>query len=396
MSISLKIQQQMSQGSWVRRMFEEGIVLKQRYGEDKVFDLSLGNPIMEPPPEFRSELLKLAQDSPSGMHRYMPNAGYVETRAAVADELAKETGLGFTANEIVMTCGAGGGLNVVLKTLLDPGQGVIIFAPYFVEYVYYADNHGGTCTILATDEGFNPDLDGLEQSVTSSTRVVLINSPNNPTGVVYGAGLLEGLGRLLGKKEEEFGTEIFLVSDEPYRKLIYDGLEYPHVFPHHPRSLVVTSHSKDLALPGERIGYIAVNPDYEGRAELVDGLTFCNRTLGFVNAPALMQHIVSRLQGVSIDVGEYMRKRDFLYKTLIDMGYSMVKPQGAFYMFPKSPIEDDVAFVRELQTHNVLVVPGSGFGAPGYFRISYCVDDRTIKGSLEGFRAGARQFGLSR
>ena len=389
MAVSRKIQQQMSQGSWIRRMFEEGVTLKKQYGEDRVFDLSLGNPVMEPPPEFRAELLRLAQDSLSGTHRYMPNAGYTETRAAVAEELAKETGLDFTAREVVMTCGAGGGLNVVLKTLLDPGQEVIIFAPYFVEYVFYVDNHGGLGKILRTD-----DLDALESAITANTRVVLINSPNNPSGVVYSTGLLEELGRLLQRKEAQFGTEIFLVSDEPYRKLLFDGLEYPHVFYHHVRSIVVASHSKDLALPGERIGYAAVNPNYEGRAEVVDGLIHCIRTLGFVNAPALMQHIVRHLQGVTINVGEYQRKRDLLYKNLTDMGYSLVRPQGAFYMFPRSPIEDDEAFARALQKHNVLVVPGQGFGYPGYFRISYCVDDRTIEGSLEGFRAVAQEFGL--
>ncbi len=395
MPISKKIKQQMEAGSWVRRMFEEGIALKRRYGEDKVYDLSLGNPVMEPPPEFRAELLRLAQDSSVGKHRYMPNAGYVETRAAVAAGLTRETGLKFTSNEIVMTCGAGGALNVALKALLDPGQEVIIFAPFFVEYVYYVDNHGGVSKILSTDGNFYPDLDRLQQAITPRTRAVLVNSPNNPTGTVYSTELMGALGCLLKGKEEEYGTEIYLISDEPYKKLIYDDIEYPHVFHYHTHSIVATSHSKDLALPGERIGYVAVNPNYDGREELVDGLTFCNRILGFVNAPALMQHIVSRLQGVTIDLKEYRRKRDFLYDNLTAMGYSVVRPQGAFYMFPKSPIEDDVAFVRELQKHNVLVVPGSGFGTPGHFRISYCVDDHTIEGSLDGFRSIARSYGLS-
>ena len=326
------------------------------------------------------------------MHRYMSNAGYEETRAAVAAELGTETGLDFTAGEVVMTCGAGGALNVVLKTLLDPGDEVVIFAPYFVEYRFYADNHGGTCRVVPPDESFYPDLEAFEAAITESTKVVLVSSPSNPTGVVYSADLLAEMGEIIRKKERELGGEIFLVSDEPYRKILFDGLEYPHVFHHHVRSIVATSHSKDLALPGERIGFIAVHPEYEDRSELFEGLVFCNRTLGFVNAPALMQHIVKALQSVTVDVGVYQAKRDFLYGRLTEMGYSVVKPQGAFYMFPRSPIDDDVEFVGELQKHNVLVVPGRGFGMPGYFRISYCVEDRTLEGALPGFRAAIDQY----
>ncbi len=392
MAVSKKIRQFMEQGSWIRKMFEEGIALKQKYGDENVFDLSLGNPVMEPPPEFFQELRRIAENPTPGMHRYMPNPGYTETRAAVAAQLAEETRLDFTANEIMMTCGAGGALNVVLKTLLDPGDEVIIFAPYFVEYNFYADNHGGTCRGVPPDEAFYPDLKAFETSINIKTKVVLISSPNNPTGVVYSATLLAQLGEIIRKKEEEYEREIFLVSDEPYRKILFDGLEYPHIFPHHVRSIVATSHSKDLALPGERIGFIAANPEYEGKAELMDGLTFCNRTLGFVNAPALMQHIVKKLQSVTVDVGQYQGKRDFLYKRLTEMGYSMVKPQGAFYMFPRSPIEDEVEFVAELQRHNVLVVPGSGFGMPGYFRLSYCVEDLTLEGALEGFATAIQKY----
>ena len=392
MTVSKKIKKFMEQGSWIRKMFEEGTALKQKYGEENVYDLSLGNPVMEPPREFFDELKRIAENPTPGMHRYMPNAGYVETRAAVAAQFRDETGLDFSASQILMTCGAGGALNVVLKTLLDPGDEVVIFAPYFVEYQFYADNHGGTCRVVPPDENFYPDLEAFEASFNARTRVVLVNSPNNPTGVVYSASLLSQLAEVIKRKEREHGGEIFLVSDEPYRKILFDGVQYPHVFHHHVRSIVATSHSKDLALPGERIGFIAVHPEYQGRAELMDGLTFCNRTLGFVNAPALMQHIVRRLQSVTVDVGEYQAKRDFLYKNLTDLGYSAVRPQGAFYMFPRSPIDDDVAFVAELQRHNVLVVPGRGFGLPGYFRISYCVDGRTLEGALEGFRASMELF----
>ncbi|MXY20527.1 MAG: pyridoxal phosphate-dependent aminotransferase [Dehalococcoidia bacterium] len=386
MAVSNKIRGLLEQGSWIRRMFEEGIALKQQFGDENVFDLSLGNPILEPPDEFFEELRRIVEDPSPGMHRYMPNSGYPETRAAVASQLAEETGLNFTADELIMTCGAGGALNVVLKTLFDPGDEVVIFAPYFVEYFFYADNHGGTCSVVPPDENFLPDMDALEEAIGERTRAVLINSPNNPTGVLYTDETLAEISEVIRKKELEHGIEIFLVSDEPYRRLLFDGLEYPHIFHHHVRSIVATSHSKDLALPGERIGYIAVHPEYEDGVELMDGLVFCNRTLGFVNAPALMQHIVAKLQSVTVDVGEYQSKRDFMYDSLTEIGYDLVKPQGAFYMFPKSPIDDDVEFVAELQKRNVLVVPGRGFGMPGHFRISFCVTDETLSGSIPGFK----------
>ena len=373
-------------------MFEEGIELKRQFGDENVFDLSLGNPVIQPPQEFFDELRRIANDPAPGIHRYMPNAGYAETRAAVAEQLSSETGLSFTADEIVMTCGAGGALNVVLKTLLDPGDEVVIFSPFFVEYHFYADNHGGSCRVVPPDENFLPDMQALRDSLNERTRVVLINSPNNPTGVLYSADVLDEICSLIREAEAEHGREIFLVSDEPYRRLLYDGLKYPHIFHHHRRSIVATSHSKDLALPGERIGYIATHPDYDDKSELADGLVFCNRTLGFVNAPALMQHIVRALQSVSVDIAEYQRKRDFLYDKLTQMGYNMVKPQGAFYMFPASPTPDDVEFVAALQEYKVLVVPGRGFGLPGYFRISYCLDDHTLEGALPGFEAAIEAY----
>ena len=387
MAVSSKIREMMAQGSWIRRMFEEGIALKQKFGEDAVFDLSLGNPILEPPAEFFDELSRIAADRAPGMHRYMPNAGYAQTRAAVAAQLGEETGLDFGADDVIMTCGAGGALNVALKTLLDPGDEVVIFAPYFVEYFFYADNHGGACKVVPPTEGFLPDMAAFEDAIGARTRVVLVNSPNNPSGALYTERTLARLAEVIRRRERELGREIFLVSDEPYRKLLFDGLEYPHVFHHHARSLVATSHSKDLALPGERIGYVAIHPEYEDRVELMDGLVFCNRTLGFVNAPALMQRIVSKMQAVTVDIRQYQAKRDFMYESLTDIGYDVVKPQGAFYMFPKSPISDDVEFAARLQERNVLVVPGMGFGMPGHFRISFCVTDETLAGSIPGFKA---------
>ena len=394
MALSEKVKRFVDEGGWIRRMFEAGIALKRQHGDDRVFDLSLGNPVVEPPPQFHNELRRLAENPVRGMHRYMPNAGYPETREAVASGLRAETGIPYSMGEIVMTCGAAGGLNVVLKTILNPGEEVVFFAPYFVEYGYYTDNHGGLAVIAPTDGSFQPDLLALEGLITPRTRAVLLNSPNNPSGAVYPAERIRDLGELLRRKANQYRTEIFLISDEPYRRIIYDGLTYPHVFLHYQNTIVVHSHAKDLALPGERIGYIAVNPDCGAKEELVEGFTFCNRILGYVNAPALMQHVVRALRGVSVDVSDYQRKRDYLYGGLTEIGYSIFKPQGAFYLFPKSPVDDDVAFVEELQRWNVLTVPGRGFGSPGHFRISYCLEDRVLEGAMEGFAKAAKKFGL--
>jgi aspartate aminotransferase len=392
--VSNNVNKRMTEGSWIRRMFDEGTELKKRYGEKLIFDLSLGNPVMEPPPEFDKELKKLVKKPIRGMHRYMENAGYAETRAAVAVQMSHETGIKFCGNDIVMTCGAAGGLNVVLKTILNPGDEVIVFAPYFMEFGNYIDNHGGVIRVLPTDDKFIPRLDALEAAISNKTRAVIINSPNNPTGVVYSRSLISKLGEILLRKEAQYGSHTYLISDEAYRKIIYDKIPYPPVFHHHHHSVVVHSHSKDLALAGERIGFIAIHPDCPHHDELVNGFIFCNRILGFVNAPALMQHLVKNLQHVTVSIAEYQRKRDFLYDNLKGMGYSVVKPQGAFYMFLRSPIDDDVAFVNQLREYNVLVVPGRGFGTPGYFRISYCVDDETLKGAMEGFKVAAEKYGL--
>jgi len=394
MLISRRVQRELKEGSWIRRVFEEGLALKRELGEEAVFDLSLGNPVLEPPEAFRRELKRWVGSPLPGMHRYMPNPGYPDTRAAVARQLSRETGLPFAYEHIVMTVGAAGGLNVVLKVILNRGDEVAVFVPYFWEYRFYVSNHGGALREFPSDERFYPDLEALEARLSPRIKAVIINSPNNPTGAMYPGELLRGLGQILQKKEAQFGHPIFLVSDEPYRKLVFDGLECPPVFHNHPRTIMVTSHSKDLAIPGERIGYIAVNPICEGMEQLAGALGHCNRTLGFVNAPALMQRVVAALQGVSVDPMEYQKRRDFLYGHLVGMGYSVVKPQGAFYMFPKAPVEDDVAFCAELARHRVLTVPGRGFGSPGYFRLAYCVEERTLEGSLAGFRAAARRFGL--
>ena len=388
MTVSQKVRRFMDEGGWIRRVFEEGMALKAQIGAENVFDLSLGNPVMEPPKEFHDELRRLANDPMSGMHRYMPNPGYLETRQAVAGALKKDMGLDFTGAEVIMSCGAAAAANVVLKTILNEGDEVIILSPYFWEYLYYIDNHGGVAVVAPCDDQFQPDLTKIETVMTPKTRAIMVNSPNNPSGAVYSEESLKGLAELLERKQAEHGTEIFIISDEPYKRIIFDDMKFPQVLPHYDNSVVVTSHAKDLALPGERIGYIAINPNYKDKEELSSGLAFCNRTLGFVNAPALMQHIVRNLQEVSVDSGYYEKKRDYLCQNLWDLGYDVVQPQGAFYLYPKAPIEDDVVFCRTLLNSNVLVVPGRGFGTPGYFRISYCVEDWVLEGAVKGFASG--------
>ncbi len=393
MPISGKISTWMEQSSWIRRMFEEGNRLRAELGTDNVFDLSLGNPVVEPPPELAHALAELVRAPGAGHHRYMPNAGYRETRAAVARALSRASGHGFDPDQVVMTVGAGGGLNVVLKTILDPGDEVVLVRPYFPEYVFYVDNHGGT-TVLADcrPRDFGLDLGAIRAALTPRTRALILNSPNNPAGNVYAAADVDALGELLRAHARATGRVIYLVGDEPYRKLVYDGARVPWIFGAYDQSVLVTSHSKDLALPGERIGYIAVGPRCVGIPTIVAGLTFATRTLGFVNAPALMQRLVAGLQDVTIDLEGYRQKRDALVQALVTHGYDVVPPAGAFYMFPRALGDDDVAFVRALVRHRVLAVPGSGFGMPGYFRLSYAVDDRTIDGAIRGLAAVADEY----
>jgi len=393
-AISKKIESSLAGASFIRKMFEEGERLRKIHGPEKVYDFSLGNPSGEPPKAIKERLKKLALEPVQGMHRYMSNAGYADTRRAVAELLTGQTGLPFTEDHIVMTCGAGGALNVALKTLLDPGDEVIVLAPFFMEYKFYIDNHGGVLQIAHTDEDFMLDMHAIEEAITPKTKAIIINSPNNPTGVVYDAYSLAMLGNLLKAKEQETGRQIFVISDEPYAKIVYDNITVPSVFKYIKNSIIVTSHSKDLSLPGERIGYLAASPNIEEIGLFIEGAIFCNRTLGFVNAPALAQRLVTGLQGENADVAEYQEKRDILFDNLTAMGYQMVKPHGAFYLFPKSPLPDDVEFVRKAQEHNILVVPGSGFAKSGYFRISYSVDKQMILNSLPAFKALAAELGL--
>jgi aspartate aminotransferase len=392
MSVSEKIRVSIEKSSWIRKMFEEGIARKAKFGAENVFDFSLGNPCLEPPARFKEVLRILAQDPASGQHGYPPNAGRMDCRQAVAAYLSKHNQRKFTAEDIVMTVGAGGGLNVVLKTILNPGDEVVIPSPYFVEYNFYLDNHQGVPKPVRTGPDFSLDLDALDRAITEKTRAVLINSPNNPTGKVYDPRELGGLARLLQDRSRKLGRPVYLVSDEPYRKVVYDGLTVPSVFDAYAESFVVTSFSKDLSLPGERIGYAAVNPDASDKSGLAAGMVLCNRILGYVNAPSLMQRAIIPLLEESVDIALYRRKRDMIYNGLSSIGYECSKPGGAFYLFPKTPIEDDVAFVAALQEENILTVPGSGFYGPGHMRIAYCVDERTIEKALPGFERVIRKF----
>lgn len=395
MTISVKVMSCIERSSWIRKMFEEGAMLRKVHGEENVFDFTLGNPSVEPPEAFHRELRRLAEHPVPGMHRYMNNAGYEEARSAVAEVLSEASPLPVQARHVIMTCGAGGALNVVLKTILNPGEEVIILAPFFVEYKFYVDNHGGVTKEVWTDrETFQLDLEAIEAAIGANTRAIIVNSPNNPTGAIYPREDLQALGALLERKERELGRNIYAISDEPYARIAFDGLEVASIFSCVKNSVVVTSHSKDLALPGERIGYLAANPAMTNVDQFMEGAIFCNRVLGFVNAPALAQRLVAKLQRESVDIEEYREKRDLLYDNLTAMGFTMSKPGGAFYLFPKSPLEDDVEFVRMAQKHNILVVPGAGFGAPGYFRIAYCIDAAIIHRSLPAWEKLAEEAGL--
>jgi len=386
MPISHNVSDKLDKSSWIRKMFEEGLRMKEEHGVDNVFDLSLGNPVLEPPEQVRQAIVSAANDSSPGLHRYMPNAGLSDVRTEIAKLLSSESSIKLSADHIVMVCGAAGGLNITLKTLLDPGEEIIVFSPFFVEYLFYSENHGGKTVIVPTHDDFSLNLDAFRDALSPKTKAVIINSPNNPTGVVYSKEMLKKLVAILQQHLGDTGNPIYLISDDPYKKIVFDGVETTNILELYENSIYITSHSKDLAIPGERIGYVAVNPKCADGKNLISGLIFCNRVLGFVNAPALIQRAVKNIQGVSIDAELYQKKRDFLYTELTRIGYSVVKPQGAFYFFPKSPIADEVAFVKKLTEKKVLVVPGRGFGSPGYFRISYCVSDQVLEGSVAGFR----------
>jgi aspartate aminotransferase len=385
MPISKKISTLMKNSSWIRAMFEEGEKLKKKFGAENIFDFSLGNPITEPPEALKEELIRVASSDTKGMHRYMSNSGYEDVREEIARYQREMTGLPFTRDHIVMTVGAAGGLNVVFKSILDPGDEVIVPCPFFVEFMFYIDNHSGVIKLVDTKDDFHLDIDKIKAAITKKTKAILINSPHNPTGTVYNEEELKELAALLQERSQK-GQRIYIVADEAYKKIIYNGTTLPSLFQIYDDTVAVTCHSKDLGLAGERIGYIAMSPRIRNVRSLIDATIFANRILGFINAPAIMQRVVSKFQQSSVDIMEYQKKRDAIYNILVESGFEVVKPTGAFYIFPKSPIPDDVLFVKTMLQHHILTVPGVGFGKPGYFRLAYCVNMDVIEKSRPYFK----------
>ena len=393
MPVAKNIKDTMANSSFIRKMFELGAQLKKQHGEKNVCDFTLGNPDLEPPAAFQKALADIVNEKIPLKHGYMANAGFAETRQSVAAYVSKEQGTAISQNNVIMTCGAGGGLNVVLKSILNPGDTIIVSVPYFVEYNFYIRNHGGEMVLVKTRDDFDLDVRAIEKAIDKKTAGVLINSPNNPTGKVYPEKTIRELGEMLARKSAEMGRAIYLLSDEPYRKIVYDGLVVPSLFANCTNSIIVNSYSKDLSIPGERLGYIAVHPGAEDVQNLLDGMILCNRILGFVNAPALMQRVVQKIQGASVDAGKYQKRRDLLCSRLAKMGYQFIVPGGTFYLFPKAPGGNDLKFVEALQEKLVLTVPGSGFGAPGYFRIVFCVAEETIERAMPGFEYAIKKCG---
>jgi len=390
-SISISIRDSIEKSSWIRKMFEEGAKLKEQFGSDNVYDFSLGNPDLEPPEEFFKAVAGIEKNRKSGAHGYMPNAGFLDVREAIGRTVARDFNIEIDGSSLVMTCGAAGGMNVILKTILEPGEEIIVIKPYFAEYGFYISNHQGVMITVDSNEDFSINIDNIEKAITEKTRGIIVNSPNNPSGKIYSSEDIKALSALLEKKYPG-GRPIFILSDEPYREIVYDGKEVPSILSAYKNTFVINSYSKSLSLPGERIGYIAVNPEIESYSLVMAGLNLCNRILGFVNAPALMQRVVADLCDVTVDVDLYKSRRDLLAQGLKKSGYDFNEPEGAFYIFCKSPVMDDVAFIRHLQKYNILAVPGSGFGAPGYFRIAYCVSESVIKKAIPEFEKALKTF----
>jgi len=394
--ISNKMKSLVSNSSIIRAMFEEGKRLSEIYGEENVFDYSIGNPNVEPPESIKKVISKiLNEETPNLVHGYMNNSGYEDVRDAISTFLNKKNDLNLSLNNIVMTCGAAGGLNIILKSILNPDDEVITFSPYFGEYNNYVQNFNGKLIISPTDtENFEPDLKALSEVITSKTKALILNNPNNPTGVVYSKEVIQNLANLLSEKQKELNTTIYLISDEPYREIVYDDIEVPCLLNYYDNTFIGYSYSKSLSLPGERIGYVVISASIDGFFEMTSALNIANRILGFVNAPSLFQRVIAKSLGSEVDVSIYKKNRDLLYNHLISLGFTCVKPQGAFYLFPKSPIEDDKKFCADAKQFNLLLVPGSAFGCPGHFRLAYCISYETIKNSLQAFDKLAALYNL--
>lgn len=387
--ISKKMQEHVQNSSVIRAMFEEGKRLAKIYGADNVYDFSLGNPSVEPPEEVKKAILDIVNNEDAiTIHGYMNNSGYEDVRAAIAKSINDKFGTSFNENNILMTVGAAGGLNVIFKTLLNPKDEVIAFAPFFGEYKNYVSNHEGELVIISPNTiDFQPNLQEFAEKITPKTKAVIINSPNNPTGVVYSENTIIKLSEILREKQKQFGTNIYIVSDEPYRELAYDNIEVPYLSKYYANTIIGYSFSKSLSLPGERIGYLVI-PDQAADSEnIIAAANIANRILGFVNAPSLFQRVIAKCLDAKVDLESYNRNRELLYNGLLSYGYECIKPEGAFYMFVKTPIEDDIEFCNLAKEKNILIVPGSSFACPGYVRIAYCVDYKTIEKALPGFKS---------
>lgn len=394
--ISKKMIPLMQNNSAIRMMFEEGKKLAAIYGEENVFDFSLGNPSVPAPAEVNQAIRDVLDEEDSlFVHGYMSNAGYEDVREAVASSLNQRFGTKFRLENILMTVGAASGLNVILKTILDPGDQVITFAPYFVEYGAYVRNYDGELVVISPNIlDFQPNLTEFEEKISEKTKAIIINTPNNPTGVIYSEETLQAIADILEKKQREFGGSIVLISDEPYRELAYDGAIVPYVTKYYKNTVICYSYSKSLSLPGERIGYLVIPDEMEDSVEVLQAAAISNRVLGCVNAPSLIQRVIKRCLNVEVDVAAYDKNRNRLYGGLTECGFDCIKPQGAFYLFVKSPVADEKEFCEVCKKYNVLVVPGSSFACPGYVRIAYCVSYERIERSLPAFRKIAEYYHL--
>lgn len=392
--ISDKMKDYVSKSSIIRAMFEEGKRLAAIYGAENVFDYSLGNPNVEPPEDIKKAITEiLSEESPNLVHGYMSNSGYEDVRNIIAKHINKKYDLKLTEDNLIMTCGAAGGLNIVLKTLLNPGDEVITFSPFFGEYENYVKNFDGQLVIVPSNtETFEPDLNALEDAINSKTKAVIINSPNNPTGIVYSEKLIKELGEVLERKQQQLNSSIYLISDEPYREIAYDGVKVPYILNYYRNSIVGYSYSKSLSLPGERIGYVVCNTEMDDFKDVMAALNVANRILGFVNAPSMFQRVIAKCIDSKVDVNIYKKNRDLLYNHLVKIGFSCVKPEGAFYLFPKSLIPDDKEFAKEAKKFKLLIVPGSSFKCPGHFRLSYCISYEQIERSLDSFDKLAKKY----
>ncbi len=392
---SEKVINSLSRSSLIRAMFEEGEKLRKVYGAENVYDFSLGNPDTEPPKAVKDSLKKFILEDPPMLHGYMSNPGYYNVRECVAANLKRDTGVDIHAENIVMTVGASGALNVILKTLLNQGEEVIIFSPIFVDYRFYIENHGGVAKVIPPNlPSFEPDPDALYAAITPNTKAILLNSPNNPTGIVYSEEVLRKMAEKIDMREKEFGTTIYVISDEPYKTIVFDGVKVPPILGLFRNSLIGYSFSKAHSLPGERIGYVAANPGIEDIDTLMHGLIFSHRVLGFINAPALFQRIIPDCIDATVDVDEYRVRRNMIYDIITKSGFKCTKPTGAFYIFPESPIPNDKEFCTRAMAHRLVFTPGVGFECPGYFRIAYCVDRKIIEKSAASFEALGKEYGL--